>query len=304
MLSHGNHVWATPIQADHKGSLLKFDGNKKEEYIDVPVKCEVTKGDNSLPDGDYGVSLACSDNHVYVGTISGWCLMFPTDVNYDTVPILGEKLSCHYIRSLVVVKKTSLLWVSAGDQILFVNCSNLEFDEDKKGHNVDWRVGTLLLSPDEEIMWTVHINGHSISAWNAQKRELISPFNSHHLLDKNIDQWKSNIATASVVLDTLWVGLISGHILAVTATLPQRALIMMKPYNERVEMLVLIYGKDNDVMISIGEDYQLEKQSRTNKQTLLDVVVWDTVDAKYMLQIHYLSTGNAWLNHARLSEVC
>ena len=251
-----------------------------------------------------GVSLACSDNHVYVGTISGWCLMFPTDVNYDTVPILGEKLSCHYIRSLVMVKKTSLLWVSAGDQILFVNCTNLEFDEDKKGHNVDWRVGTLLLSPDEEIMWTVHINGHSISAWNAQKRELISPFNSHHLLDKNIDQWKSNIAAASVVLDTLWVGLISGHILAVTATLPQRALIMMKPYNERVEILVPIYGKDNGVMISIGKDYQLEKQSRTNKQTLLDVVVWDTVDAKYMLQMNYLSTGNAWLNHAKLSEVC
>ena len=100
------------------------------------------------------------------------------------------------------------------------------------------------------------------------------------------------------------MGLISAHILAVTATLPQRALIMMKPYNERVEMLVPIYGKDNGVMISIGKDYQLEKQSRANKQKLLDVVVWDTVDAKYMLQMNYLSTGNAWLNHARLSEVC
>ena len=189
MLSHGNHVWATSTQADHKGSLLKFDDNKKEGYINVPVKCEVTKGDNSLPDGNYGISLACSDNHVYVGTISGWCLMFPTDVSYHTVPILGVKLSCHYIRSLVVVKKTSLLWVSAGDQIYFLLIvPTLNFsDEDKKGHNVDWRVGTLLLSPDEEIMWTVHINGHSISAWKAQNRELICPFNSHHLLDKNID---------------------------------------------------------------------------------------------------------------------
>ena len=98
----------------------------------MPIKTKGAEGDSSLPDGDYGISLACSDNHVYVDTISGWCLMFPTDVNYHTVPILGEKLSCHYIRSLGVVKKTSLLWVSAGDQILFVNCSNLEFDEDKK----------------------------------------------------------------------------------------------------------------------------------------------------------------------------
>ena len=75
------------------------------------------------------------------------------------------------------------------------------------------------------------------------------------------------------------------------ATLPQRVLIMMKPYNERAKMLVPIYGKDNGVMISIGKDYQLEKQSRANKQKLLDVVVWDTVDAKYMLQMNYLSTG-------------
>ena len=78
---------------------------------------------------------------------------------------------------------------------------------------------------------------------------------------------------------------------------------MMKTYNERVEMLVPIYGKDNGVMISIGKDYQLEKQSRANKHKLLDIIVWDIVDAKYMLQINYLSTGNACLNDAKLSEV-
>ena len=305
MLSHGNHVWATSILADHKGSLLRFDGNKIDEYIEVPIKTKGTGGDHSLPDGDYGVSLACCGDRVYVGTISGCCLMFPTDVNHHSVPILEEKLSCHYICSLVVIKKTALLWVSAGDQILFINCNNLEFDQDKKGHNVDWRVGNLLPSLDEEIMWTVHINGHSISAWDTQERELISPFNSHHLLEKNVDQWKSRIACASVVLDTLWVGLISGHILAVSTTLPQRALIIMKPFNQRVELFVPIYGKNNNTtMISIGKDYQLEKQSKAKKENLLDVVVWDTVDAKHILQMNYLSTGNAWLSDATLNEVC
>ena len=305
MLSHGNHVWATSIQADHKGSLLRFDGIKNDEYFEVPIKTKGAEGNHSLPDGDYGVSLACSDDHVYVGTISGCCLMFSADVIHHRVPILGEKLSCHYICSLVAVKKTSLLWVSAGDQILFINRINLEVDQDKKGHNVDWEVGNLLLSLDEEIVWTVQINGHFISAWNTQERELISPFNSHHLLDKNVDQWKSRIACASVVQDTLWVGLISGHILAVSATVPQRALIIMKPFNQRVELLVPIYGKDNNTtMISIGKDYQLKKQSRAKKQNSLDVVVWDTVDAKHMLQMNYLSTGNAWLSGATLNEVC
>ena len=46
ILSHGNHVWATSIQAGQKGSLLKFDGNKKEEYIEVPMKCKVVNNYN------------------------------------------------------------------------------------------------------------------------------------------------------------------------------------------------------------------------------------------------------------------
>ena len=308
MLSHGNHVWATSIQANHKGSLLKFDGNKKDGYIEIPIKRWATEGDESLPDGDYGIALTYSNNHVYVGTISGWCLMFPTDVNNDTVPIREINLSRHFIQSLIVAKKTSLLWVStvlsAGDQILFVNLTDLEFDQ-RKGVSIDdYRVGNLLLSPDEETVWTVHINGHSISAWNAQKRELICPFNSHKLLDEKIDQMKSRIASVNVVLDTLWVGLISGHILVVSATLPQRALIIMKPYNQMIQCLVPIYGKDNKntMMISIGKDYAHEKQSK--RKTSLDVVLWEVVNANRMIQMNYLSTGKAWLDDASLNEVC
>ena len=78
-----DHVWATSIQADHKGSILKFDSNKKDEHIKVPIKGKVTEGNDNIPDGDYGVCLTCSDDHVYVGTASGWCLMFPTDVSND-----------------------------------------------------------------------------------------------------------------------------------------------------------------------------------------------------------------------------
>ena len=246
----------------------------------------------------------------YVGTISGWCLMFPTDVNNDTVPIRAVQLSCNFICSLIVVKGTSLLWAStvlhAGDQILFVNLGDLEFDQDKEGANVDdYRVGNFLLSPDEKIVWTVHSNGHSISAWNALKRELICPFNSHKLLDEKTYLRKSRIASASVVLDTLWVGLFSGHILAVTATLPQRALMIMKPYDQILQALIPIYGKDDKItmMISIGKDYVLGKQLR-KKQNSLDVVLWEVVSAQYMSQINHLSTGNAWLNDASLKEVC
>ena len=125
------------------------------------------------------------------------------------------------------------------------------------------------------------------------------------MLGEKIDKHKSRIASASVALDTLWVGLLSGHILVVSAALPRRALITMKPYNQMVQILVPIYGRDNSItMISIGKDYQLEKQSRIKKQKSLGVVLWEIVNSKHMLQMNYLSTGNTWLNDASLNEVC
>ena len=310
MLSCGRYVWATSIQAGGKGSLLKFDNNKKYEYVMVPIKGRGDEGADNLPSGDYGVSLACSDNYVYVGTASGWCLVYSTNISKNPVPIREVKLSG--IRSMVVVKKTSLLWVSTRvstgssmedhDQILFVDLNSFQ---DRKEVNINnYRVGKLLLSPDEEIMWTVHINGHSISAWNAQKQKLICLFKLHELLGEEVDQQKIRIATASATLDTLWVGLCSGHILVLCAALPQKALIVTKPFDQNVEVLVPIYGKDDNItMISIRKDYQLEKQSGVQKHKSLDVVLWEVVSARHMLQMNYLSTGKAWLDDASLNEV-
>ena len=303
MLPHGDHVWAASIQASHKGVLLKFTDN---EYIEVPIKSKLAEDDNGLPDGDYGVSLACSDDFVYVGTASGWCLTFPVDVSSDSVCIRQINVSTNFVRSLVLVKKTSLLWVSTGDQILFVNVTNFEFDQDKKRIDSSAKqVAKLLLSPDEEIVWTVNTNGHSISAWNAHKQELMCQFNSCDLLDGKIDHTRSRIMSASVALDTLWVGLISGHILVVSASLPQTVLTVMKPYDAMVEFLIPVYkqGINSHMMISIGKDYQLEMQSKMKKQKSVDVLLWEVVNAKHMLQTNHLSTGNAWLNDASVNKV-
>ena len=303
MLPHGNHVWATSLLANHKGVLLKFTD---DEYIEVPIKAKSAEDSNGLPDGDYGVSLACSDDFVYVGTASGWCLMFPADISSDSGCIRQIEVSDNFIRSLILVKKTSLLWVSSGDQILFVNITNLEFDQDRKriDSNVK-QVAKLLLSPNEEIVWTVNTNGHSISAWNAHQQKLMCQFNSCNLLDGKIDDNRSRIVSASAVLDTLWVGLISGHILVVSTLLPQTALTIVKPYDNMVEFLVPIYkqGSNESMIISIGKECQLETRSRTKKQKSVDIVLWEVVDAKHMLQINYLSTGNTWLNDASVNKV-
>ena len=297
MFSRHDQVWATSKLAGGKGALLKIE-NKEDNctYSEILIQTQV---DGTLSDGDYGTSLACSNTHVYVGTANGWCLMF--DLNPGKVPVKERKLSCNPIRSLVIIKSTSLLWVSAGDQILFISLEDLEFDKDKKGINVDWQVGMFYLSPDEEVVWTAHINGHSISAWNPQQRSCTCDVNSHILLDRQLDHYKTRISCASVAMDTLWVGLNSGHIIVVSATLsfPQNLLTVMKPYHQSVQFLVPLYGVDNNMtMLSIGKGYKGHDQ---NNQ--LDVIVWEVVTAKYMYQINCLSSGNTWLNDAALNEV-
>lgn len=56
-------------------------------------------------------------------------------------------------------------------------------------------------------------------------------------------------------------------------------------------------------MISMGRDCVFEEQSRVKKQKSVDVIVWEVVSAKYMLQMKYLATGNAWVNNASLNKV-
>ena len=310
MASHENNVWAVPIRTVgyQKGSLLKYDGSKRDEYIKVPIQCKTAEGDDVLPDGDYGYSLACYGDRVYVGTAGGWCVMFPTDINDQTLPILQKKLSNRYIRSLIVVKKTSLLWVSTDNDILFINSTDLECNDDNKPACIatnDWRVGKFLLSLDEEIMWTVHVEGHSISAWKAQRQELICRFNSYELMDRNIDQKNSKIASASPVLDMLWVGLNSGHILVVNTMSPQKPLIIMNPYNQKIGTLVPIYDKDNGnpMMISIGKNYRFAEKSKKSKEGSVDIVLWEVITGAQMLQLKHLSSGNAWMNKTSLDEV-
>ena len=302
MFSHKDQVWATSRLSGRKGALLKIE-NKEDNYTysEIPIQTQV---DDTLADGDYGISLACSDTHVYVGTANGWCLMFNLIAGEDVVlPVKENKPSCNPIRSLVLIKKTSLLWVSTGDQILFVNLEDLELHKDKKGINVDWRVGMFYPSLDGKIVWAAHSNGHSISAWNPLERTCICNFNSHVLLDRQLDRCKSRISCASVAMDTLWVGLISGHIIVVSATFPQNLLIIMEPYHQSVQFLVPLYGMHNNMtMLSIGNGYKGHDQ--TNVKHQVDVIVWEVVTAKYMHQINSLSSGNAWLNDAALSEVC
>ena len=304
MISHNSFVWAVFMQADRKGSLIKFYINKKDEYIMIPIKNDGNGG--RLPVGDFPICLACSDDHVYVGTALGWCLMFPADIDSNTVPIREVNLSRNFIRSMVVVKKTSLLWAStklSTYQLLFVNLKDLEFDKDRKEVSInDYQIGKLHLSPNEEIVWTVH--DIAISAWNAHNRKLLSLYDLQKLLGEEVDQQKIRITAASVVLDTLWVGLKSGHILVFCAALPQRALLTVKPFEREVEVLTPIRGKDNNIaMMSIGKNFLLEEQSRVKKQNSLDVLLWEVVNTKHMLHMNCLSTGKAWLDHASPKEV-
>ena len=74
----------------------------------------------------------------------------------------------------------------------------------------------------------------------------------------------------------------------------------MEPYHQSVQLLVPLYGADNDMMmLSIGKGYK--GHSGTKHQ--VDAVVWEVVPAKYMYQINSLYSGDAWLNDTTLNKV-
>ena len=310
MSPHQDAVWATTRLANRKGALVKVERKEDQcSYVEIPIQTE-EDNDDASPKGDYGTCLTFSDNHVYVGTANGWCLMFASgldpQINETVLLIKQQKVSDKPIHSLVVIKSMSLLWVSTGHQILFVKLEDLTFDEEMKEIDVGQLVGKFFISSDAEIVWSVRIHGHTISAWNVQQRICVCNLNSYDLVDRKCDKQKSKILSANIARDTLWLGLISGHIVVVSATFPENLLTVMKPYNELVQFLVPLYEVEDDMtMLSIGKCYQSEKVIDTsNSRYCSDAVVWEALDAKYMHQISQLSSGDVWLNDATLSKVC
>ena len=193
----GSFVWIAFHDDSNYGIIGIFNVDSRQRVYTVRMKhCSIS-------------CMCCSDTHVYVGTVDGVCLSFSqTEMKFrSTEKPTYKRISRHAISGIAHVKQH--VWASHNKRIAILDektlssCGSIEHG--------DHIIGQLSLLND--IVWSAHIGGYHFSAWDATRQIHSFDVNvAYHL--QHITPHESNTLTCMVpALDTVWVGLESGHIL-------------------------------------------------------------------------------------------
>ena len=259
------------------------------------------------------------DQVVCFGTIDGNCLLFQTDVDVKTITCDSYiKLSCVSTYSVSgIVLAGDNLWVSSRHQILLLDCESLDVIRTlKPPESIDLPVGKLALLDSGDKIWSAFTGGCILSLWDVKAKSHSTYVNVQQVAQERYyvnDPMDSVMTAMSVAMDTVWVGIGSGHILVFLSS--GELLTALKPYESFIRFLVPFFVSEQKcVMISGGKNFKpdeslsdLPNYPRENeKGECVDkagvVILWEVLSAKYFRHVEYLSPGKAWLNYSTLEE--
>ena len=264
-----------------------------------------------------------SDDLVYLGTMEGNCFVFPVnvvDIQPNTRP-LHVCISEHCVDGLALSQ--TCLWASIRDQIHFLNPQTLKLQGVKKRkQNIGVYIGKMMLSDNGDLMWSAHLGGVVLSAWNAHECTHIADVDVGVCGEEqcHIDDLQDRIITAMcTALDTVWIGLSSGYIMVFGMNPPGELLTYFRSYNsfirflsaskypgpcQKEECMMLCGGKMYRPDDSFKElpDYVRKDEKGEPVDTSGVVVLWEVLPAKYTRQVQYLSEGTSWLNYSTLEK--
>ena len=307
----GQYVWVASRTDIEYGVVNVFNKTTKDLVHSLKMK------ENTVS------CITNSDQLVYLGTMEGNCFIFPIDVvdiHSGTWPYC-KCISEHCIHGLALGQ--TCLWASISDEIQFLDPQALEW----KGHeqrtkNKGAYIGNMMLSDNGDIMWSAHLGGVILSAWNAHQCTHITDVDVSVCAEEkcHIDDLQDRIITAMcAALDTVWIGLSSGYIMVFAMNPPGELLTYFRPYNSYIRFLSSAKcpgpcQKEECMMLCGGKMYQpddsfkdLPDYAREDKKgkpvdTAGVAVIWEVLPAKYTRQVQYLSNGRSWLNYTTLED--
>ena len=164
--------------------------------------------------------LTANNGTVYFGTGDGYCISYRSNVDglrSDGVLPKENHISECAIDGIVCTDEN--VWLSHANKVSYLDLETLdvrgtitlEISSEMKQRDC---VGQLAFGVDH-IMWGAHVRGTLLSAWNVQtKCHMYNIDTSEHV--KRLTDIASNLALITAMtpaLDTVWVGMASGHIL-------------------------------------------------------------------------------------------
>ena len=191
--------------------------------------------------------MTATEEFVYLGTFEGYVFIFSVDV--ESIEASGPKPH-HYkyvneypIDGIAVTQKH--VWVSHTKFISFLNLDTLEVKcQLTRGYpNEGKLIGTLSYSRETDTVWSAHLlRGFILSAWNAGEESHMYDINTRDKLlevEKNGDIKDDDaiMTCMTPVLDTVWVGMATGHIMMFHK---EELKYYVRPYKEYIRFLIPI----------------------------------------------------------------
>ena len=254
--------------------------------------------------------LTAAKDRVLIGTLEGYCFSFSNDIAKvrENAKPKYKYVSEHAVDGIVCTNE--FIWVSHTRYIYFLNPDNLALEGSvSRDREREAYIGQLSVSPsDETVIWSAHLGGIILTAWDARNRIHSFDIDTCKVLlriDDNINEHDCVLTAMVPTLDTVWVGMATGHIMVFH---DDDLLTWYHPYKEYVRFLTLIPssgpcemekcmvvsgGKSFIPLINdMGPDYEKvdDRGEPLDKAGVL--VVWEAFDSKTIRQIKLIEENS------------
>ena len=248
--------------------------------------------------------IAATNETVYAGTNKGYCFSFPLNaVQKQAKPMENRyvRVSRDAIKGIVCTH--DCVWVSQANSIVFIGYDDLEVQGDThRNKQSEGFIGELSLANDQATVWSAHIGNTLISLWDTHKRCHVFDIDIQNYVNQipiTVDKQCFIITAMTPVLDTVWVGTASGHIMVFHN---QELLAWYEPYRRFVSFLACVAaagpcGLEKCIVVSGGrhpKSVGLELEESCEMRSLADgtLIVWEAYEAKTVKQMKMIEENS------------
>ena len=284
----GDHVWVGSRAGIEYGVIGIFSIGSRELVHAVRM---------------HETSVSCitaTDKAVYLGTLEGYCFSFYNDISgiRANVKPRYKYISEYAIDSIICTQKC--VWVAHTRYIYFLNFNNLALNGSiHRQKEREAYIGQLSFDPEQNIVWSAHLGGVILSAWDAHNECHMYDIDTGKHLQKVFPDTKDPdllMTAMTPALDAVWVGMASGHIMMFHK---DELLAWFYSYDGYVRFLTCIPLSGpcemEKAVVSGGKGFQPlvkgfdQKIMEGDKASMSGtVIMWEAYKAKTMRQVKLL----------------
>ena len=302
------------------GGDVLFGSRSGLKYGDIDIfsaECKELTYSGHVHEGQTVSCVTATAEAIYMGTLEGCCFSY-SHINEIQAKI-KPRCKCISENPIDGILCTEThVWTAHTKHIYLLNPNDLSLESflHRQKGQPDY-IGQLSFDPDLNIIWSAHLGGVMLSAWNAHNKCHMYDIDTGRHLERIADAINDadNVMTAMTpALDTVWVGMATGHIMVFHEG---ELLLWFHPYTGYVRFLSCIPSAgpcemEEAMVASGGKQFRplvegLDKSGNNPSSTSENgtLIIWEAYKAQTMKQMKLIeqNSPNHLNNHNTVRQM-